>query len=100
LKLLKPHISYSSHFQQLCSQVIETRIKNTDSIVYRSDLARRIVGPSLTFLLPKGVQIRTMQIIGSFILVNGTIALFKNYDLDRQVEAYASQMVKQPAKAN
>jgi hypothetical protein len=97
LKLLKPSVSYGDHFRQLMTTALEARFgKQLESAswVYRSPMTRSLVGTMLVFLLPRGVQIRTMQIMGSFVLVNGSIAMLSGKDLDRRAIEFTRSIVK------
>jgi len=73
LKLLNPSKSYLEHFADMCA----AREKHIPSSVTKPHV-RRLATIFLTLLAPRGVAIRTTQIVGSFIILNGTI----NY-LDR-----------------
>eukprot|EP01095_Lingulamoeba_sp_RSL-Kostka_P002976 TRINITY_DN13882_c0_g1_i1.p1 TRINITY_DN13882_c0_g1~~TRINITY_DN13882_c0_g1_i1.p1 ORF type:complete len:466 (+),score=79.77 TRINITY_DN13882_c0_g1_i1:54-1451(+) len=69
LKLLNPSLSYKHHFNSLTSYS------------ENSYFVKRISNPRLkkpasqisAVLFPRGVVIRTLQIVGSFIILNGTI---------------------------
>ena len=89
LKLLKPTISYGSHFQSLVDGTVDVRLKKQGAL-YQNQALRRLVGTSLVFLLPKGVMLRTAQIVGSFVIVNGTISIFEVMKVEDQLAAYAS----------
>lgn len=89
LKLLKPQVSYGDHFRSLLQATIDARFDKQGSI-YRSNALKNIVGTSLVFLMPRGVIIRTAQIVGSFVIVNGTISLFDIFGVNQQLSAVAT----------
>jgi hypothetical protein len=94
LKLLQPSVSYREHFNNLVSTSITTRFSADPATTLNSNpMLRKIVGSALVFLLPRGVVIRTMQIVGSFIIVNGTIAVSQKYGVDRAVEDYGRRFI-------
>jgi hypothetical protein len=85
LKLLKPTVSYGEHFRALAMKDGNTgggTSASSGRLPQRIDYLK-------VFLLPKGVMIRTGQIVGSFVLVNGTIALFNTYRLEEALMARA-----------
>ncbi|CAM9413534.1 unnamed protein product [Scytosiphon promiscuus] len=67
LKLLQPHLSYGEIF----TAMVDGNIHRTPREFVPE--ARRSLATMLTFLLPKGCLIRTAQICGSFMIINGTI---------------------------
>ena len=93
LKMLQPNVSYAVHAQSLRDKAMLGRFTNPEGVVARSPMLRSVISTALMFLMPRGVVIRTGQIVGSFILVNGSIALFSKTDLDRQAQAYAHGLV-------
>jgi uncharacterized membrane protein HdeD (DUF308 family) len=97
LKLLKPTISYSEHFRSLVQTTIDARL-NKQSAAYRSPAIRQALGTAMVFLFPKGVLIRTTQIIGSFVIVNGTISLFDAFKVKEQLATYAPTPVLPASK--
>lgn len=97
LKLLKPQLSYAQHFGSLVKTAIESRFKQPDSLVYRSRPVYSLLGASIVFALPRGVIIRSMQIAGSFVLVNGAILLFNSVNLDAKARDYAQTILYAPA---
>ena len=68
LKLLNPHKSYKTLFAEYVGNA-ETRIPAD----IKSPTARKIFAHLISVFLPKGCLIRTTQIVGSFIILNGTI---------------------------
>jgi len=75
LKLLTPAKSYWELFQGLVS-TSESRLPTT-----MPPTLRRGLGFAGTFLFPKGVHIRTTQIVGSFIILNGTISALQDWNV-------------------
>jgi len=67
LKLMNPNKTYRQHFAEYCKKA-ETRVPSYVPSNFKS-------AASVLFacLLPQGVHIRTSQIVGSFIILNGTI---------------------------
>eukprot|EP00128_Syssomonas_multiformis_P013136 Colp12_sorted_trinity150504_noHs@21415 len=72
MKLTNPHVSYKQH--------LGTFITNAESRVpaFVPKTWRRGTAATLALLAPKGVLIRMTQIVGSFIILNGTIHLLKD----------------------
>jgi len=68
LKLTNPNKSYKQHFSEYCKKS-ENRLPT-----WLSPSARKYGAVAAALLLPSGVHIRTGQIVGSFIILNGTIA--------------------------
>jgi len=73
LKLMNPHKSYAQHFNEYVSKS-EERITTA-----LSPSVRRGVAVAAACLFPKGVHIRTGQIVGSFIILNGTISAIQRW---------------------
>jgi hypothetical protein len=67
LKLMNPNKSYSQHFKEYV-QKSESRVPSN-----LNPALKRITTIAIACLLPSGVHIRTSQIVGSFIILNGTI---------------------------
>jgi len=68
LKLTNPNKSYKDHFREYCAKS-EKRLPEGLTPAWRKSL-----GMATAVLLPAGCLIRTSQIVGSFIILNGTIA--------------------------
>lgn len=68
LKLMNPNKTYGQHFSEYC-QKSEQRIP----FPIANPATKRWVGIATACLAPAGVHIRTSQIVGSFIILNGTI---------------------------
>lgn len=79
LKLLKPQVSYNDHFNSLLKSSM-SRFKFSES--------SRLVGISTMIVFPRGVLIRTAQIVGTFVIINGAIALLADKDLDSKLLSY------------
>ncbi|KAF0700258.1 Aste57867_9213 [Aphanomyces stellatus] len=76
LKLMNPQKSYSRHLNDLIEHA-QARVPSS----IESPQARRVVATLLAFVFPKGLTIRTTQIVGSFIILNGTINSLKDVDV-------------------
>jgi len=72
LKLLKPNLPYP----HIIRDMVDENIARTPKDWLPG--ARRAFASLLTVFLPKGCLIRTAQICGSFIIINGTIATLDN----------------------
>ncbi|CAM9102663.1 unnamed protein product [Ascophyllum nodosum] len=80
LKLLQPHRSY----QEIVRNMVDANLHRV-SKDFRPN-ARRSLAAALTLVLPKGFLIRTAQICGSFMIINGTIhAVASNITSSRRV---------------
>lgn len=75
LKLLNPHLSY----RQIWSDMVDQNLRRTPKEWVPG--ARRVMAGLLTVFLPRGCLIRTTQICGSFIIINGTIQIATNLGL-------------------
>ncbi|CAM9114610.1 unnamed protein product [Sphacelaria rigidula] len=67
LKLLQPELSY----REIFTAMVDANVSRTPREWLPG--ARRAVATVLTVVLPKGCLIRTAQICGSFMIINGTI---------------------------
>lgn len=65
MKLLQPNVSYTTHVASLVHDARQ-RVPLTLSTPARDGAAT-----ALALLLPKGLAIRTTQVVGSFVLLNG-----------------------------
>ena len=91
LKLLKPHLSYGEHFQSLVNRQTSSNFAAAPAAIATessASLLSKIWKYASVFLTPKGVLIRTGQIVGSFIIVNGTIGLFDAYGINSTLPAF------------
>uniref|UniRef100_K3XC50 Cyclic nucleotide-binding domain-containing protein n=1 Tax=Globisporangium ultimum (strain ATCC 200006 / CBS 805.95 / DAOM BR144) TaxID=431595 RepID=K3XC50_GLOUD len=75
LKLMNPQKSYRAHMADFIHHS-ESRLPST--IPAR---ARFVSAAALAILFPRGLTVRTTQIVGSFIILNGTINSLKDIDL-------------------
>ncbi|KAJ0395684.1 hypothetical protein P43SY_002477 [Pythium insidiosum] len=76
MKLMNPQKRYSAHMQDFIRHS-ESRVPNT--IPPR---ARYMTAAALALIFPRGLTIRTTQIVGSFIILNGTINSLKELDAE------------------
>ncbi|RLN27386.1 hypothetical protein BBJ28_00025288, partial [Nothophytophthora sp. Chile5] len=74
MKLMNPQKSYAAHMDDFIRRA-EVRVPNT--VAPRK---RYMVATALAVLFPKGLTVRTSQIVGSFIILNGTINSLKEVD--------------------
>lgn len=76
LKLMNPQKSYLEHMRDFIRHS-ESRVP--DTIPPRS---RFLTAAVLAVIFPRGLTIRTTQIVGSFIILNGTINSLKDVDFN------------------
>ncbi|TMW63889.1 hypothetical protein Poli38472_014799 [Pythium oligandrum] len=76
MKLMNPQKPYTAHMQDFIRHS-ESRVPNT--IAPRS---RFLAAAALAILFPRGLTIRTTQIVGSFIILNGTINSLKEVNAE------------------
>jgi hypothetical protein len=72
-KLLEPHLSYGQLYQQFVDKSVPPALDRKLAQWQPSPLARTLTRGLLATLFPRGVMIRTTQIVGSFMILNGTI---------------------------
>lgn len=79
MKLMNPQMSYGAHMQNF--------IKQADSRVPAAcpKALRYPVATALALIFPRGLTVRTSQIVGSFIILNGTINSLKGVDVESVV---------------
>jgi hypothetical protein len=65
MKLLQPDVSYATHVKSLI-EASKTRVPAT-----LPPSTRQLAATALALIWPKGLEIRTTQVVGSFILLNG-----------------------------
>lgn len=84
MKLMNPQKPYSAHMADF--------IKHSESRVPASvpQGMRPAAATALALLFPRGLTVRTTQIVGSFIILNGTINSLKGVDVD-SVQAFFSR---------
>lgn len=75
LKLMNPQKPYRAHMADF---VAHSKSRVPDTIPPRARFAAAAV---LAVLFPRGLTIRTTQIVGSFIILNGTINSLKDIDV-------------------
>eukprot|EP00189_Rhodosorus_marinus_P010113 CAMPEP_0184739878 /NCGR_PEP_ID=MMETSP0315-20130426/2800_1 /TAXON_ID=101924 /ORGANISM="Rhodosorus marinus, Strain UTEX LB 2760" /LENGTH=472 /DNA_ID=CAMNT_0027209077 /DNA_START=155 /DNA_END=1573 /DNA_ORIENTATION=+ len=83
-KLMEPHRTYGEHFRRFVDA------SAPDHIVPKSlpPRFRNYARMTLAVLLPRGCMIRTTQIVGSFMILNGTIGYLARLDQDRINRAF------------
>jgi hypothetical protein len=70
-KLLEPNIKYSQLYQKFVDKSVPPVLDR--AVQHWPPLSRTLTRSVLATLFPRGVMIRTTQIVGSFIILNGTI---------------------------
>jgi len=68
LKLMNPNKSYGTHFKEYVAKA-ETRLPTN----FQNPTLRRVGATALACIFPAGLLIRTSQIVGTFVILNGTI---------------------------
>ncbi|CAI5742307.1 unnamed protein product [Hyaloperonospora brassicae] len=76
MKLMHPQKSYGEHMDDFIRRA-EVRVPMTGS-----PRQRYVAATAMALLFPKGLTVRTSQIVGSFIILNGTINSLKEVDVD------------------
>lgn len=99
LKLVEPQKSYGELFAKLREPYTNWYRGSIGKNVAPNSLGERVTSFVGTLLFPKGCLIRTMQISGSFIIINATINLLKGKDINvlpnyPQHEYYAQTIKK------
>lgn len=74
MKLMNPQKSYRAHMADFIHHS-ESRVPNT-----LSPRTRLAAAAAMAVIFPRGLTIRTSQIVGSFIILNGTINSLKDLD--------------------
>jgi hypothetical protein len=70
-KLLEPNIKYSQLYQKFVDKSVPPVLDR--AVQHWPPLSRTLARSVLATIFPRGVMIRTTQIVGSFIILNGTI---------------------------
>ena len=78
-KLLEPHKGYKELFQMFVEKSCPKHLAPRSA----SPSMKSKIEALLAVLFPRGVVIRTTQIVGSFIILNGVIFLLKRSDQER-----------------
>mmetsp|Transcript_22637 Transcript_22637/g.63604 ORF Transcript_22637/g.63604 Transcript_22637/m.63604 type:complete len:463 (-) Transcript_22637:48-1436(-) len=90
LKLVEPKTPYSSLFQKFVAKSVPDSARARINAIVPA-FAAPLVTNSFAILFPRGCTIRTMQIVGTFIILNSTINFFDHYEskkLKTAVQAY------------
>ncbi|KAG5184158.1 hypothetical protein JKP88DRAFT_269771 [Tribonema minus] len=80
LRMLKPHLPYS----EILRNMVDENVPRTPRAWLPG--ARRLGAALLTVFMPKGCLIRTAQICGSFIIINGTISVMTEHTVKGDLE--------------
>ena len=75
LKLMDPTKSYLKHFQDMAAK---NAARVPEGI---SGGARTATANALTLLAPAAIGVRTTQIVGSFMILNGGIVMLSDFDI-------------------
>lgn len=70
-KLLEPDLGYGQLYQNFVDKSVPPAIDK--AVQHWPPLSRTLARSVLATLFPRGVMIRTTQIVGSFVILNGTI---------------------------
>jgi len=73
LKLLEPHKSYPMLYQKFVDSSVPPFVESMVKPWSSSPIARSFTRILFATICPRGVMIRTVQIVGSFMILNGTI---------------------------
>mmetsp|Transcript_6491 Transcript_6491/g.19703 ORF Transcript_6491/g.19703 Transcript_6491/m.19703 type:complete len:430 (+) Transcript_6491:135-1424(+) len=84
LKLMEPHLSYGVHFRRF----VETSVPEQLVPSGGSPGLRNTWRTMMALLFPRGLLIRQTQIVGSFIILNGTISYLARLDQERINRAF------------
>lgn len=83
MKLMNPAKSYS----QLLAQFSEQRMPIASKLVSsKSPKTRRALATAISMVAPKGLLVRTVQVVGSFIILNGIINMMSGVTWGRTHE--------------
>lgn len=79
LKLMQPQKSYGTLYKEFVNSSVPS---NVDKMVqsWSSPTARSLTRGLFATICPRGVMIRTVQIVGSFIILNGSINIINSYN--------------------
>jgi hypothetical protein len=72
MKLVSPQTGYMA----LLSQLSQPNYEKLSAI--KSQSLRRVAAAAWTLIAPRGVMVRTTQIVGSFVILNGLITIIPN----------------------
>ena len=85
-KLLEPQLGYAQLYQKFVDKSVPKSIDQ--AVQHLPPLSRNLTRSVLATLFPRGVMIRTTQIVGSFMILNGTInylQMREQYKIQRAV---------------
>lgn len=93
MKLLQPHISYADHIATLIR-------KSQDRIPAGTPLANsRFLAAFAAFAMPQGLAIRSTQIVGSFVLLNGISHLLDIQNYGQPPDKPTSPLSRQTSRS-
>lgn len=87
LKLMQPQKSYLEHMGALMKDG-----EKRASSIFASPTMQRIATPLLTFVFPAGLMVRSIQIAGSFVIINSL-----NYQFAQSVAQHPSNISRRPS---
>lgn len=85
-KLLEPHVGYGQLYQQFVDKSVPPSIDR--AVQHWPSISRNLTRSVFATLFPRGVMIRTTQIVGSFMILNGTInylQMREHYKIQRAI---------------
>ena len=80
-KLLEPHKSYGELYRYFVQQSVPPFVH--DTCRHWSPQAKSVVETMAATLFPRGLILRTTQIVGSFVILNGTINYLQNVEMQK-----------------
>jgi len=86
-KLMEPGRSYASLYQMFVDKSVPPIIDN--AVQEWSPLLRNFTRAAFATFFPRGVSIRTAQIVGSFMILNGTITFLQRME-EKKIEQAVS----------
>jgi len=91
-KLMEPHRSYADLYRMFVDKSVPSAV---DSAVHGwSPSIRNFTRAAFATLFPRGVSIRTAQIVGSFMILNGTITFLQRVE-QKKIEQAVNGTVAQ-----
>lgn len=82
-KLLEPHRHYSDLYMNQFVKSSVPHLMEPWVSTWKSTTAQTVARTVAATLFPRGLMIRTTQIVGSFIILNGTINYLTNLEHDK-----------------
>jgi CRP-like cAMP-binding protein len=95
-KLLEPHRSYGDLYRMFVTKSVPPSLERTIQQSATSPFFKQVARYTAATLFPRGLIVRTVQIVGSFMILNGTInylQLREHKKLQRQADGSGSSTV-------